>query len=551
MKRKHRHHGGFTIVELLVASTVGLLLVLGVIEAFRQITHAVNKGRANVQLSGKLRNVTNLLREDFRGITVQATPNTTAAAAMGYFEIIEGVDNDSISSSATDTLTGDTDDVIMFTSRRLGEPFPGRVEGRFIGSSRSFENITSPNAEIIYWLEPRNTEFLRDGIDNDGNGITDELLPDDYNSDGTIDATFDGSVGARQHNYMQLATLRRRALLIRPDLNNDAGILPNVSALPNGNLIQFINENDISIRINATGTVSANTLADLTLRKNRIAHLPMKPVNATYQDFPHPFKTALLPFEATLADRKGIGLPFQYGMFMGEDVVMDQVIGFDVRVYDPLVKIVADITGSEPLTPGDPGYETRAHTAAIGQGAYIDLGFASHFTYAANPNNYEDVGIPPTRQLKAVGSLLTLRPDDRSHLNNILTRPLFPPAPFPVLYPTGSNNFMFGQCCVFDTWTIEYERDGVNQNLYWTNNGIDDNKDGLVDGPGEAYYGVVDEGNDGIDNNSSGGIDDILEAETMPPYPISVRGFQVIVRAFQTSQQQTRQFTITHDFTPE
>ena len=382
MNRKRRHHGGFTIVELLVASTVGLLLVIGVIEAFRQITYAVNKGRANVQLSGQLRNVTNLLREDFRGITVQATPNTSAASAMGYFEIIEGIDNDSISSAAGfDTLTGDTDDVIMFTSRRLGKPFSGRVRGAFVASNRpgGFEIITSPNAEIIYWLEPRNTEFLRDGIDNDGNGMIDELLPYDYDSDGTIDSTFDGSVGAPHHNYMQLATLRRRALLIRPDLNNDAGILPGVSALPGGNLVAFINENDISIRINANGTVSANTLADLTLRKNRVAHLPAKPINATYPDFPHPFKTALLPPEAALANRQGIGLPFQYGMFMGEDVVMDQVIGFDVRVYDPLAKIVTDVTDSEPLTPGDPGYETRAHTPAIGEGAYIDLGFASHF----------------------------------------------------------------------------------------------------------------------------------------------------------------------------
>ena len=480
MNRKRRHHGGFTIVELLVASTVGLLLVIGVIEAFRQITYAVNKGRANVQLSDQLRNVTNLLREDFRGITVQATPNTTAASAMGYFEIIEGVDNDSISSSAFDTLTGDTDDVIMFTSRRLGEPFHGRVRGTFVASGQPFENITSPNAEIIYWLEPRNTEFLRDGIDNDNNGNADEPS--------------EGLIALTQHNGMPLATLRRRALLIRPDLNNNAGILSGVTT---GNLVAFINENDISIRINANGTVSANTLADLTLRKNRVAHLPTLPVNPNRDtNFPHPFTTARLPFQS--------------GRFMGEDVVMDQVIGFDVRVYDPLVKIVADITGSEPLTPSDPGYETRAHTAAIGRGAYIDLGFASRLTNLA----------PAVRN--QLGSLLCLTADSRAQLNTSGT--FVPP-----LYPAGSGYYTFGNCSVFDTWTIEYERDGVDQN---TN-------------------GVVDEGNDGIDNNGSGGIDDITEAETMPPYPISLRGFQVIVRAFQNGQQQTRQFTINHDFTPE
>jgi type II secretory pathway pseudopilin PulG len=456
MNRKRRHHGGFTIVELLVASTVGLLLVIGVIEAFRQITYAVNKGRANVQLSDQLRNVTNLLREDFRGITVQATPNTTAASAMGYFEIIEGFDND-FPQSATDTLSSDTDDVIMFTSRRLGEPFHGRVRGTFVASGQLFENITSPNAEIIYWLEPRNTEFLRDGIDNDNNGNADE--------------SSEGLIALTQHNDMPLATLRRRALLIRPDLNNNAGILSGVTTV---NWVTFLNENDISIRINANGTVSANTLADLTLRKNRVAHLPTLPVNPNRDaNFPHPFTTARLPFQS--------------GRFMGEDVVMDQVIGFDVRVYDPLVKIVADITGSEPLTPSDPGYETRAHTAAIGRGAYIDLGFASRINLTK-----QQVGGTP-------------------------------------LCVDIVSPFNFGNGNVYDTWTIEYERDGVDQN---TN-------------------GVVDEGNDGIDNNGSGGIDDITEVETMPPYPISLRGFQVIVRAFQNGQQQTRQFTINHDFTPE
>jgi type II secretory pathway pseudopilin PulG len=493
MNRKRRHHGGFTIVELLVASTVGLLLVIGVIEAFRQITYAVNKGRANVQLSGQLRNATNLLREDFRGITVQATPNTTAASAMGYFEIIEGIDNDSIiSAGGFDTLTGDTDDIIMFTSRRLGEPFSGRVRRAFVGSHRpgGFEIITSPNAEIIYWLEPRNTEFLRDGIDNDNNG--------------NVDEPSEGLIALTQHNGMPLATLRRRALLIRPDLNNNAGILSGVTT---GNLVAFINENDISIRINANGTVSANTLADLTLRKNRVAHMPTLPRNIPVNNvnilqdvnFPHPFSTARLPFQS--------------GVFMGEDVVMDQVIGFDVRVYDPLIKIVADITRSEPLTPGDPGYETLAHTNAIGRGAYVDLGFTSRFDYTSNPN------LTPAQGAQ-LGSLLSSRADNLAQLNTVLTPPL---------YHAGTGYFMFGNCSVFDTWTIEYERDGV-----------DTDRDR-----------VVDEGNDGIDNNASGGIDDITEVETMPPYPISLRGFQVIVRAFQNGQQQTRQFTINHDFTPE
>ena len=85
---------GLTLVELMVASTLGLVLVIGVLEAFRQITGSVTKGRATVQISGQLRNITNLMRADFQGITVNTIPNTSAGSGMGYFEIIEGVDND-------------------------------------------------------------------------------------------------------------------------------------------------------------------------------------------------------------------------------------------------------------------------------------------------------------------------------------------------------------------------------------------------------------------------------------------------------------------------
>jgi hypothetical protein len=428
MNRKHRHHGGFTIVELLVASTVGLLLVLGVIEAFRQITHAVNKGRANVQLSGKLRNTINLLREDFQGITVPAIPNISTDSGAGYFEIIEGEDNDLIQ-SATDTLTGDTDDVIMFTSRRLGEPFSGRFKG---------EVITSPNAEIIYWLDP---------------GIWDGSAP-------------------LQHNEMPLATLRRRTLLIRPDLNVN-GVILGYTGYNSLTVRKFLNENDISVRVNSNGTVSANTLSDLTLRQNRVAHGPLNTSSF------YPFFTEYLPYQSD--------------DFMGEDVVMDQVIGFDIRVYDPSVYVVQYSSTSEPpepLVPGDPGYErANLNTDTIGRGAYVDLGFASRISRT---------------QAQVGGTALCVDTSYRPQLGNYN---------------------------VYDTWTIEYERDGLDQDNAF---GADQGFNGLDDNPGVNR-----------------GVDDATEREAPPPYSVPLRGFQVIVRVFQNSQQQTRQFTVNHDFTPE
>ena len=509
---------GLTLVELMVASTLGLVLVIGVLEAFRQITNSVTKGRATVQISGQLRNITNLMRSDFQGITVQAIPNTSAGSGMGYFEIIEGVDNDFVITppntlpAAVDNLSGDTDDVVMFTSRRLDNPFSGQMEGRLLGSTRPFEIIESPNAEVIYWLEPRNTEFLRDGLDN--------------NSDGTVDELAEGQLGTLNYNGMPLATLRRRALLIRPDLNGPQGVLmqPNGTPYPASSAAFFLNLNDISIRINPNGTISANSLSDLTLRQNRVAHIPAGTINNNVDTkFPYPFTHTLVPFQS--------------GVAMGEDVIMDQVIGFDLRVFDPLAKALTAPTGDTALTPADPGYEAafwvgakglkvddpdydyetffRRQSRAVGLGAYVDLGYAYSYRYTDNSKEAE-------AKLRNLSTFSWL-PDNRSQLRATKLPGM--------LATTSQRYFQFGNYRTYDTWTIEYERDGLNQN-YEVNN-------------------LIDEGLNGIDDNNTGGVDDTQELETAPPYPYPLRGFQVIVRAFKNGQQQMRQFTVSHDFTPE
>ena len=89
--------------------------------------------------------------------------------------------------------------------------------------------------------------------------------------------------------------------------------------------------------------------------------------------------------------------------------------------------------------------------------------------------------------------------------------------------------FQYGQYFTFDSWTGSYERDGFDQDL----------------------DGIVDQGFNGLDDDRNGIADDLLERETAPPYASPLYGFQVIVRGFQNSQQQMRQFTVSHDFTRE
>ena len=166
------------MIELLVASTLGLMLVIGVMKAFQEITRSVTRGRAVVKLSEDVRRATNVLRSDLEGLTVKCIPNLASNDDSGYFELIEGPKNDKNSiplpNGLINDIPGDTDDVLMFTSRRTSDFFSGRIQGYLLGSSEGYENLESPDAEIIYWLELRNTDNGFDGRDNDGNDVIDE-----------------------------------------------------------------------------------------------------------------------------------------------------------------------------------------------------------------------------------------------------------------------------------------------------------------------------------------------------------------------------------------
>ena len=109
------------------------------------------------------------------------------------------------------------------------------------------------------------------------------------------------------------------------------------------------------------------------MRQNRVAHIPAGVVNNNVDtNFPYPFSHARLPFQS--------------GIAMGEDVVMDQVLAFDIRVYDPQARNLRAPTLDTALTPGDPGYESAVIGGArvVGLGAYVDLGYAQPYTITNN-----------------------------------------------------------------------------------------------------------------------------------------------------------------------
>lgn len=518
------------MIELLVASTLGLMLVIGVMKAFQEITRSVTRGRAVVKLSEDIRRTTNVLRSDLEGLTVKCIPNLASNEDSGYFELIEGPKNDKNSiplpNGLINDITGDTDDILMFTSRRTGDFFSGRIQGYLLGSSEGYENLESPDAEIIYWLELRNTDNGFDGRDNDGNDVVDEeqeRLP-------------------LTHNGMPIGTLRRRALLIRPNLNGPEGVLlrPNSSepikiALDSGGnpilndlfLMNFINSNDLSIRLNADGTISANSLADLTMRQNRVAHIPTGIINNEDPDKPNYKRDLNFPYPFTNAR-----LPFQFGYFSSDDVLLEGVVGFDLRVFDPhvpiqgVVELNPDTNAPElidALSPTDPGYNFSDNTRpVISYGAFSDLGWRRETGQIDYRQTDYLSGLPHPKS----GLLLNRLPDENEED-----------------YKFRLQNSLF----IYDTWTQRYERDGINQDRdYYT----DQDGDPLTDQEGNPLP-LIDEGTNGLDDDGENGIDDPGESETQPPYNVPLRGIQVIIRAFETGQQQLRQATVSHNFTSE
>ncbi len=469
---------GMTLVEMMVATVITLILVYGLASAFATVNVTVSSSRANAEMAGQLRRVSLQMQQDLEGVTVPMRTWTKQDSSVGYFEYNEGPQVDyNVASPRADSIVGDYDDILMFTSRNTEQPFRGRF------ASAGYLNGIAPEstvADIIWWTRL-----------------------DDLNGNGTWDS------GER-------FTIHRRALLVLPELN-DSGSLPSVSTL--AQFVSFVNNNDLSVRLGpASGGVSpiiANSLADLSNRANRFAHLPY--TNYGQGGFPH------------IIDKSNGLLATTYaltGARIGEDRMMSNCIGWDVRLFDPLALVQEDANGFDAVGPGDPGFGAAGATT-VGTGAYVDLNYAGTLGLA-------------TTSIFSSTPVLRSGLSGRSGLSS-----LAPNRPFS--QPSGQISY--------DTWSTHYEANGINEDAAPTSSVVP-----LL--PEEMLDPFIDEATDGLDtdeyvNISSAtigrqfGVDDVGERETSPPYPIPLRGIQVRIRLYEPDSRQVRQATVTSDFTPE
>ncbi|HYO25487.1 MAG TPA: hypothetical protein VEQ85_11130 [Lacipirellulaceae bacterium] len=179
--------------------------------------------------------------------------------------------------------------------------------------------------------------------------------------------------------------------------------------------------------------------------------------------------------------------------------VLNDALALDVRVYDPGAPLFSN--AGVVVEPSDPGWEAAIASTPVGFGAYCDLGWNNAGTYVPTANS------PQTHfQQERQAGWHPLRPG------------LYRDDPF-----------------TYDTWTWHYENDGRDQDNR-------DNDNNVTTG--------VDEGANGIDDNDAHGIDDVMERESSPPYPVPLRGVKVILRTYELAARQVREVSVTHSFVP-
>ena len=635
----------FTLVEMLVAISITLVMMATVVGVFATVSSSVSKRRAAVEVGNQLRHVRNVLQRDLEGATCPAIPWQKPESDVGYFEVIEGIHADFYPSLQTDGVLpgsitnpeidhtastvpssslplqsgwvtdggglGDWDDVLAFTSRNEKHPFTGPAPGNTRQveppdptnandfTPKSFEQwraqtITSPVAEVV-WFCVENPASQYD------------------------DLSYFGEPGMR--------TIYRRTLLVAPWLDfrfnvddNGPKSRPGVLRIIDRNnvseaqalaaLIAFQERYDISARIEfdpaiddeGRWTIVANTLADLTDRKNRFEHFGytldgnsrvfanrmISPGVGTGGNSVRFFHDPDLPTPGNQASAIAIKVG---NIVVGYDVNDGQPgQGYVVRPFAATQggstpraminengQVVYLTNGLVPLGSGSKLENRRGADLMMSDALAFDIQVYDPVApiYAIDPNGavlQEGASVPaPNIDLTAVspadiGWLQAFRSANSNPLavssgayvdlgyselhREYIRRTTgsnpsaeFPVTPFSGL-PHGKSQLAdAGLTRTYDTWNFAYENDAVNQ-------------DGDVDVNGNP---LIDEGTDGFDtpeDYGSGlqvryGADDNTERETSPPYPAPMRAVQVKLRVYEPDSRQIREVTVRQHFVPE
>ncbi len=274
-----------------------------------------------------------------------------------------------------------------------------------------------------------------------------------------------------------------------------------------------------------TSTTVANTLGDLTKCENRFYHGTLSGNTASGFPFSFPLQTVSASFPLQTVNLSSAILT---GTRLGEDVILDNVLAFDIRVFDPMVPISYApfplAATSVSVGPSDSGYKpptsinVNPNSGIAGVGGFVDLSYAISRSASFVSLDEPILGIK------------------RRQHNWWIPPSATPPA-------------------TYDTWSTHYEQNGYDEDGSGTAdqgmNGLDD-VSGPIATPTLAVNGIIDDP-PSISVNSTSTLSFIVSAgerETLPPFPVPLRGLQVRIRVYEPDSRQVRQVTVTQDFMP-
>lgn len=264
--------------------------MLALAQAFKQLSYDISQGRARLTLSDQLRSVSEILRKDLSGLTVDVDP-TSNAAKSGYFMYYEGpiadhhpttVPNNNLLGVAGSTIEqnlsaskyGDLDDILMFTARANGEWFRGKVPLALVKGATmagtypvtdadwtTYVVVASEYAEIAYFMVPKITPTLNAAATPYGEYVANADLTLPIVDNGTaVNPGATGAIVATGNGVPDQFSLCRRVLLILPSLNIPSTTLSTdqlYSVVPAGTTLV----NPVASTLRAAPLMGANVVA--------------------------------------------------------------------------------------------------------------------------------------------------------------------------------------------------------------------------------------------------------------------------------------------------
>lgn len=579
---RHRR-GGFTLVEILTATALALFLLAMMAQMFAQVSGSINEYRSTAEMQGELRATAARLQQDLAGATIRGVPPLNSEDNLGMLEYVEGPIGPIVRPEAigtlrdwqpgqsasnpdvlvgrqtiqylintygkanVDTTQGDTDDILGLTTYNPSQPFIGRANATSI--------TESPFAEVWYFV--RGTTLYRRQLlvgpalsfstTNPGAGIAytnnDVSLRYDRISNRLVPNTL-GDLTKRENRYAHQPgpdawphDVRYWGVLGLPTVSESAS---NYAPwpFPNGNANPLI-----SVPAGGSGGLGLTNTADLdgdnSTTADKVVQLNQyEGYSARQNPLPYNEITTTQLLGSNPPDRFSGLAPINRDTIAAgqdpnssnvvsylnkdrysEDVILTNVLAFDVRIWDPGAPIIrnmlrntSDPTDVErpPLKPGDPGYMNQINNSptVVGYGAFVDLNYLGMLGVSSTnydtitgeyPLNYTPPATAPAAWFAGPGSQFSGLVGSITTSSNTSPNPL--------------------AASVYDTYSTHYETDGIDQD-----------GDGLID---EYATGFVRTNN---------------PPETRAPYPYPVRAIQVTIRVFDPDTQQVRETVVEQHF---